>query len=277
MTGNWNAIAREAGLAAEHLAVGVTALGKANYAFPAYYSQAFFALSVGLERSCKLALIVQHAISNNGVFPPESTVRSYRHDLGMLLLQCDALRITNAYATPALPVGPIHQAIIEILSSFASNVTRYYNIDFLTKGPAGVHADEPMRQWQLRVVNPILRDFCSPKQIQAVRTRADVISALIGNHTMVRHTSEDGSPLETVADASTQTGLTHLTTPFVRLHVLRIARFVAELLGELGTQSQAKRIEDVPYLSEFYMIFMADDAYFKSRKVWSTYPKHPAS
>ena len=34
---NWNALTREAGLASEHIAIGATALGRANYAQVAYY------------------------------------------------------------------------------------------------------------------------------------------------------------------------------------------------------------------------------------------------
>ena len=53
----WLALAREAGLAAEHIGIGATALGRANYAQEAYYAQAFFALSVGFERAAKLEII----------------------------------------------------------------------------------------------------------------------------------------------------------------------------------------------------------------------------
>ena len=44
----WRALQREAQLAAEQLAAGVTALGRANHAQTGLYSQAFFGLSVGL-------------------------------------------------------------------------------------------------------------------------------------------------------------------------------------------------------------------------------------
>ena len=47
----FQALAREAGLAAEHLAAGVTSLGKANYAHKGIYFQAFFDLSIGFERA----------------------------------------------------------------------------------------------------------------------------------------------------------------------------------------------------------------------------------
>jgi hypothetical protein len=48
---DWHALSREAGLAAEHIAIGATALGRANYAQVAYYAQAFFALPSALREA----------------------------------------------------------------------------------------------------------------------------------------------------------------------------------------------------------------------------------
>jgi hypothetical protein len=46
----WHTLGREAELAAEQLAIGVTALGHANHTQKGLYHQAFFALSIGFER-----------------------------------------------------------------------------------------------------------------------------------------------------------------------------------------------------------------------------------
>jgi len=45
----WHALGREAELAAEQLAAGVTVLGRANHAQKGLYNQAFFALSIGFD------------------------------------------------------------------------------------------------------------------------------------------------------------------------------------------------------------------------------------
>jgi hypothetical protein len=110
MNEQWEALAREAGIAAEHMAIGVTALGDANYAFPAYYGQAFFALTTGFERSCKLALVVDYAVQNNGTFPPESEFRRYRHNLRQLLDEADRIseRLNSAGGIDRLPRSAIH-------------------------------------------------------------------------------------------------------------------------------------------------------------------------
>jgi hypothetical protein len=91
MNETWQALAREAGLAAEHLAIGATALGKANYAQPAYYGQAFFALTVGLEQATTLSLVVDHALEHSGTFPQRNLLRAYGHNLEKLLEQTDEI------------------------------------------------------------------------------------------------------------------------------------------------------------------------------------------
>src|ERR671915_413029 len=121
--------AREAGIAGEHLAIGATALGKVNYAQPAYYGQAFFALSIGLERAAKLALVVDHALEHGGTFPHHKVLRDYGHKLNELLEQIDEIAKCRGHtaAEERLPRTVIHEGIVKVLSDFASNITRYYN------------------------------------------------------------------------------------------------------------------------------------------------------
>jgi hypothetical protein len=78
----WHAIRREAALVRHLVGSGVTALGRASYAdkLGEYYT-AFFGLSVGLERLCKLALVADHAISHNGGMPQEGVVSRFGHKL----------------------------------------------------------------------------------------------------------------------------------------------------------------------------------------------------
>ena len=47
----WQSLSREAQFAAESLAIGVTALGNANYAQTANYAQMLFSLSIGTRES----------------------------------------------------------------------------------------------------------------------------------------------------------------------------------------------------------------------------------
>ena len=117
MTKLWYALQRESSLAAEHLASGVTALGKANYAQEAYYAQAFFALTIGLERCAKLALLIDHALQHGGNFPDNKELRNYGHNIDVLLKEVDqiAQRLGMSKAEDRLPDSSIHKGIIEVL------------------------------------------------------------------------------------------------------------------------------------------------------------------
>lgn len=213
MDETWQAIAREAGLGAEHLAIGITALGRSNYAQQAYYAQAFFALSVGFERSAKLALVIDHALANAGEFPSSKVLKGYGHDIENLLHRVDSC--AGTYTAERLPQTEIHKSIIEILTQFATNVTRYYNLDLITGRTQAPSAANPISEWFGRVTLPILDAHYHPARRS------------------------------------------------------QICRFLAELFFELSFAANHARIEAIPYLEEFYAIFMNSDKYFRERKTWS--------
>ena len=266
----WTALRREAGLAAEHLAIGVTALGKANYAQTAHYGQAFFALSTGFERAAKLILTVEYAVRNGGRFPPTSEIERHRHNFVRLLREVDL--VGEGIGThERLPNTAIHNGIIEVLSEFATNITRYYNIELLTDSPRIKGRKDPIQRWHDDVIVPVLAQHYEPHHRERDEQQARAMDAVFGPITMVRHTSEDKRSLTSLYDSSMQGAKTEFANPYVRLYVLQIARFVAKVAGELGRMAQSRRIEDVPVLSEFFATFCCSDRQLKSRKRWSIY------
>ncbi len=270
----WNAIAREAALAAEHLGNGATILGKANYAHHAHYGQAFFSLSTGFERASKLVFVVDHALTNGGVFPSNDEVRNYGHNLSRLLEQADSIAERRALPARArLPRSIIHTGIISVLTDFANNITRYYNLDLITGNPRVAQRDDPTKAWFQQVVTPVLNKHYNTKHQERHHRNAELISAVMQPFTMVRHVAETGEPLETVFDASLQTGMTEFAGPYVRMYVMQLIRFIGLLLGELGYAAYDTEIDTIPHLSEFFAIFNNEDAYFLKRKTWSIY--HP--
>ena len=265
----WRAIAREAGLAAENLAIGATALGKANYAQHAYYGQAFFALSIGLERSAKLALVIDHAFENNGTFPKHNVLRSYGHNLKKLLQNSDKIAKHRGF-DDRLPQEQIHKSIIEVLSDFASNITRYYNFDLITGDTRTANRTNPIEAWFKNVTKPILEKHYSAKQQKKHEQNAELINSLLGKSTLVRHHSEEGAELNNVYDASLQTAKVDQAKPYTRMYVMQLFRFIACLMSDLTHESYKMQIE-IPHMSEFFAIFNNDDKMFKTRKTWSIY------
>lgn len=266
MDERWHALAREAAVAAEHLGIGATALGRANYAQSAYFGQALFALSVGIERSCKLALVSEHAVRNKGEFPHAATVRTHGHDLPRLLQL--VTQIGSRYTDVKAPHNStIHDAVMEIVTTFANNVTRYYNLESLTRTP---DAQEPAAAWFERVTMPVLTNHASATSIRRVLSNAQIVDAILSGVSLVRFQHESGVPLTDAFSASAWTGLTELARPWERMYVLRIARHLGLVLSEISFESYQANVM-LPHYGDFFGIFNNDDRYLRSRKTWSIY------
>lgn len=265
----WRAMAREAASAAEHIGIGATALGRANHAENAYYSQAFFALSVGFERSAKLALSVASALAGNG-FADRKTLRGFGHDLGVLLHEVDGLAERYGLTDRGrLPHSDIHTAIIEVLTDFAGNLTRYYNLEFVA-GEAAAAAEDPITAWFNRVTLPVLEAHDTERSRERRKQRAAML-ANFEDLALVHHHAEDGTPITSMEAGSLHVGATEFARPWERMYVLQIARFLGEVMDALGTQAQVSGTPNIPYFVEFYALFINDDAFFRSRKTWSIY------
>jgi hypothetical protein len=143
-----HALGREAELAGAQIALGVTALGRADHARLGDYTLAFFGLAIGLERLGKLIVIGNHAITHGGEFPDNSFLKEkFSHDLELLLNHCEV--VSNA-RRPALkhsnrPSDIVHPGIIQTLTEFGKQ-TRYYNLDLLVGGKAAKWP-EPVGAW----------------------------------------------------------------------------------------------------------------------------------
>lgn len=245
MDQHWQALARESGVAAEHLGIGASAIGKANYAQTAYFGQALFALSVGIERSCKLVLVSNYALRHQGRFPDSKILRSYGHDLAKLLSRVDA--ISSQYENvESLVMSPIQEAVVDIVGTFAKNVTRYYNLEMLTREMP--HTTEPAAAWFTKVTLPTLQQHVRPSSVDRVMANAKVVDAMLSGIANVRFYSETGELISDVFSASARTGLTELAQPWERMYVLRIARYLGRVLSEISFESYAARIE-LPHLA----------------------------
>ncbi|HWC47867.1 MAG TPA: hypothetical protein VG448_03190 [Solirubrobacterales bacterium] len=263
----FHALANEAGLAAEHLAVGATALGRANYAERAFYAQAFFALSVGLERSCKLILVVDHAL-REGDFPSNEQVRRYRHDLSSLLEAVDKVaKGLSLDADRRLPQTEIHKGIIGTLSNFADNLTRYYNLDLVTRAAGVQEREDPIAEWVAQVTQPVLAKHYRERHQRHHLANAYAMEQAAGPHMMVRFFTEDGKLIDSPGAMVLRSLETEFARRWERMYVLQLARFVGKVLSELGFRGNGRG--DIPYFSEFFALFGNSDAYLRGRKTWS--------
>ena len=271
MNPEFQAISREAGIAATHIGIGVSALHDANHAEDGYYGQAFFALSIGLERSAKLVLVIDHALNNKGDFPPHKVLMGYGHRLDALLHSTDSIAEARGIApSDRLPQSAIHGAMISVLTNFAANVTRYYNLDFLTNAPRTA-ADDVVSEWHREVTTRVIASHYPDRVRRRNELRAANLDAMIGDVMRVMHTSETGTPLHSVEAAAVHGAATEYVKPWTRMYVLQIARFLSKVMFTLSIAAYEQRLQSIPHLSDFYRIFMNDDRYFRARKRWSVY------
>jgi len=262
------ALLNEAALAAEAVAFGATVLGRANYAQKGYYAQAFFSLSVGLERCGKLALALDHALDSGGSFPSKKTLMTYGHDLGKLLAKADAT--AKKWGFPAQrPATAIHDGIVSTLSNFATNVTRYYNLEFIAD-PSATSQDSPAAAWYQKVSQPIVVAHYGTERRKKDEAKAQAVEAMTGAFTSVRFYSEEGDLINSVFEGSRRTAERDAVVPWERMYVMHFGRYFGSVLSDLADQARSAGLP-VPHLSEFFAIFNNDDSCFRGRKTWSIY------
>ena len=265
----WIALSREAAISGQSISAGLTAIRKANYAANGLYSHAFFSLSIGIERLLKLIFILYYAESNAGRFPSEDILKKQLgHDLQKLYTYALSVheRLPDKQRRYELAENGIECSIIKFLSDFAKS-TRYYNLNYLSGGAGVASARDPITQWFGDIGGAIIERHYSQRQQQKDMQSAALIEELVGGFAFVRHTAEDGTPLDSMMSASLQTGKNKIVQKYGTLYCARIARFLYMLLYDLTHRAHRGGME-IPFLCEFFFPFMNSDKYLLSIKTF---------
>jgi hypothetical protein len=268
----WHALGREAELAAEQIASGVTALGRASHAQKGYYTQAFFGLSIGLERLAKLIIICDYAIENSGRFPSNDELKKCRHDIASLVDICETLSTKHRTGKKHAdrPNEPVHRGIIETLTEFGK-LSRYYNLDLITQGKA-TRLPEPIEAWWSRVGQLILSKHYSKRQQERDAAKYRAMAMVMRSSTSVLHHSEEGIMIDDIETLMLHAGATNVVQRYGRLYTLQIVRWLAFLISDLSRiGADERRIEPLLWLNEPFAMFGGEDGYLRDRKIWSIY------
>jgi hypothetical protein len=268
----WHTLGREAELAAAQIAVGVTALGRANHSRLGNYAIAFFGLATGLERLGKLIVIADYAIGNRGKLPENKILKGFSHDLEKLLNHCEDMssRRQSPSEYAKRPNERVHQGIIQTLSEF-SELSRYYNLDLLTGGKAA-SLPEPVGAWWRRVAEPILSQHYAVSQRKKDNAIANGLDKMWREHAHILHHSELGETMNDFATLFRHAGATRVVQNYGRLYVLQIVRWLNYTLSVLVFEAAyTHRLEPFFGLEEPFKVFLNDDHYFRTRKTWAIY------
>lgn len=265
MDARWRAAAREAATASQHIASGVTALGRANYANLAYYSEAFFALSTGLERTAKLVLVAHHFAETGQMIPNGKLYKQYGHHIDRLVAFCRDISPERGRSCDSV----IHTAIISTLSEFASNGNRYYNFDLLTTG-TGPQSLGVEQTWIKEVTDQVLTKHYRERDRRRHAQQASYFREPSDAGLLIRAHLEDEAPVEDLYEASMRSQAIAFAKPWERMYILQIARFLAEVLDSVGARALRAGLP-LPIFSDFYRVFLNPDNYLRQRATWSIY------
>jgi hypothetical protein len=282
---HWTALSREAAIAGQSVGAGLTALRKATFQAEGLYSQAFFSLSIGLERMLKLIFVVDNMMQNGGRLATDQALHGGRlatdqalrrlgHDLEKLSTHAEGVRrrLPQDNLRYALPPGDVAEAIVGFLSRFAKS-TRYYNLDYLS-GTNHAGSDDPIKEWFERVGGVILNKHYTRAMQKRDEEWGEMDDSMLGSVTKLLYTAEDGTLIDNWKMWSRQIGKVHVLQLHGTLYSARVVRYHYETLFELVHAAHSSRLE-VPHLYEFFFPFLNDDAYLKRRRTFMPLSQAP--
>jgi len=261
---------REAGIAAESLYSGLTALRKANYAQVSLYNHAFFGITIGLERMAKLAILIESRTVSGGVYPTDDELRrAYGHDLNKLFAKVDSIR--EDYVDKlnwSLPNEAVSRSALSILADFA-RWTRYYNMDVLVGAKNVRMRRDPVEAWFTEIGGWVLRDKYSKVRAKNDETFARFAEAAIGKESFMLHIAEDGSQISSVYDATLRSRQMDIIQREGAVICACLARHIADVMFELVWKTRSMGVTDIPDVAEFFTMLYNDESYLRSRKTFS--------
>jgi hypothetical protein len=261
------ALLKEAQFTREMLGSGATQIRNVNYATKGVYFQAFTSLSTGLERVGKLCLMLDFYIETKGKFPDSNYLKN-KIGHNILLIYDKALSIIKNRLILLNYLndleGVIHKDILTVLSDFSQG-DRYSNINLLA---GNKRKSDPVAAWFEKVDQEIFKSCVSDRRKLRIENNARIIDQMIGGFSLVRHTSETGTEITDVEEASYRTGMQEAVAPYRQLFVLQIIRFWVELLGNLQDEAMKVGKEEIPFFSEVFAPFYNADSYLRTRKTW---------
>lgn len=255
-------LSRESSLAAMSIGQGLTLIRKYDFVKHGYGSQAFFMLSIGIERLLKLIIIYNYRRINNNQFPDNKILKKAGHDIKSMydVAMQIALEIGEADLYKPLVSDPIYTIIVDFLTDFAHN-SRYYNLDSLTGNPN--NTDEPVRSWNEKINKLIVERHYkdNPRKI----AYKESLTKIAQPHFIVSFNNEQGKEINNLKDFYIEGLTVDVKQKYSMFYVYCIARFLSNLLWNLDKNL-------FPLVSEYFKDFrISDDSYVRRLKVWNPY------
>ncbi|WZL81833.1 hypothetical protein QBE53_01665 [Vallitaleaceae bacterium 9-2] len=225
-------LANEASLTASLLGNGLNALRKADLYNKGLYYQAFFSLSIGIERLLKIIIINKYRANHDEVFPTDINPRVFGHDLIKL---CEYIGIK-------FESNPLHIKMVTFLNDFAKK-SRYYNIDSMMN--TNVKYDDPLSDWYL-LSEDILNSSKKKNIIQNKQEFANIIDSV----SLIRFNDLQGNEI---------TNAMGLLDEFESRNIIQSysVQFMFEIITKLVDEIRILETQKymMPVLSEFFTLY----------------------
>jgi hypothetical protein len=251
------------------LAAGLNALAKANHMQTGLYNQAFFNISIGLERLLKLIVLIEHGLTHKGVFPSEDDLRNgYRHDLkrlfdGAITIR-ERLQVQDHKLAWELVDRDLAFRIVGCLSEFA-RATRYYNLDYLV-GAKRIGRD-PLEAWAEDVADYLSKGYPNRRRLRDKKW-ADEAEKLLAGHALVLQETEAGRSIRSLSESVLHGRMGEWIQQEATFHTATIVRYLAEILSAMNAKAGPGGVLELPTLWEFFTVFDNADGFLRGRKTF---------
>jgi hypothetical protein len=247
---------KEAGLTATCLEQGLTSLRKASFTKKWYYYQAFFLLSIGIERLLKLTVVTLSRIKNDRL-PNNRELKAYGHNINKLF---NTLMNELNPNSNFLEDDEINSYILKFFTEFALR-SRYYNLDSLS----GIETNnDPLHHWK-DIVKIIEQRHCHTKELSEQERN---MLKLMSETSFILHTDEYGNPITNLINLYEQGLNLDKIQGYSVFYIHRLVVACVELLDIAGGDTYM-----LPRFSEFFTLFGSNPVLTNSdirrRKNWN--------
>lgn len=234
----------EANLALTTIANGLDCLKHSNIYKKGLFYQAFFSLSIGIERLLKLVIIDKYRIENQGRFPNNKVMKDYGHHLYKM--------VNNV--NPQLLNDKIFDKVVKFFDDFAQK-TRYYNLDTLT----GKKSNElnPIQEWDIIEKNIIKEYNVKIQQIQ----NKDILTNFMNQYYDVMYLDDS---LETISSGIGILEELEKRQTLQEYDTLVCYKIIQSLVNVLVLQERKYNL--YPYLWEIFDFFCGNSTDYEIRK-----------
>lgn len=252
----WTAIATESGIASSQLAQGLSELIRMTPTQTWSYGAVIFPLATAFERMGKLAIQIDTLLIT-GTFGEARK----NHDIGSILSEVNR-RCRKRWPDDESmhqPDGDIERAVVLAMSTFAQN-GRYHSLQTIVTGSANPKTDVPL-MWHRTVVLPVIERHCNrTPYFTSGSLEPDPALEHLG---VFRNSHINGEPISDLAQIL-DSGRDYVDAlPWVRVYVMRTARWLAKVLIRTGREAlYMKRFDDMPDLSDFFRWTQNPDDHF---------------